>query len=169
MKKNLVLTGMMGVGKSTIGQDLAVKLDMQFKDIDRIIEEKLSLSIADVFEKKGEEFFRKIEEEETLNHIKEKNAVVALGGGAFMSKKIRENTKELCVSFWLDSEPKLLFPRIKMNKRRPLLNSKSSEQDVKNLYEKRKKTYSLADYKIDCNLKTKDEIIKEILKIYENI
>ena len=169
MKKNLVLTGMMGVGKSTIGQDLAVKLDMQFKDIDRIIEEKLSLSIADIFEKRGEEFFRKIEEEETLNQIKEKNAVVALGGGAFMNEKIRENTKKLCVSVWLDLKPKHLFPRIKMNKRRPLLNSKSSEQDVKNLYEKRKKTYSLADHKIDCNLKNKNEIVEEILKIYESI
>ena len=115
MKKNLVLTGMMGVGKSTIGQDLANKLDMQFKDIDKIIEEKLSLSIADIFEKKGEEFFRKTEEEETLNHMKEKNAVVALGGGAFMSKKIRENTKELCVSFWLDLEPKYLFSRMGSN------------------------------------------------------
>ena len=169
MKKNLVLTGMMGVGKSTIGKDLAGKLDMRFKDVDKIIEEKLSLSIADIFEKKGEAFFRKIEEEETLNHIKEKNAVVALGGGAFMSEKIRENTKKLCISVWLDLEPKHLFPRIKMNKRRPLLNSKSSEQDLKNLYEKRKKTYSLANYKINCNLKTKDEIVKEILKIYENI
>ena len=68
MKKNLVLTGMMGVGKSTIGQDLASKLDMQFKDIDKIIEEKLSLSITDIFEKKGEGFFRKIEEEETAHH-----------------------------------------------------------------------------------------------------
>ena len=169
MKKNLVLTGMMGVGKSTIGQDLASKLDIQFKDIDKIIEEKLSLSIKDIFEKKGEEFFRKTEEEETLNHMKEKNAVVALGGGAFMNEKIRENAKKLCVSVWLDLEPKLLFPRIKMNKRRPLLNSKSSEQDVKNLYEKRKKTYSLADHKIDCNLKNKDKIVQEILKIYESI
>jgi len=169
LKKNLVLTGMMGVGKSTIGQDLASKLDIQFKDVDKIIEEEVSLSIADIFEKKGEEFFRKIEEKETLNQIKEKNIILALGGGAFMNEKIRENIKKLSVSFWLDLEPKYLFQRINMNKRRPLLNSKSSEQDVKNLYEKRKKTYSLADYKIDCNLKTKDEIIKEILKIYENI
>jgi len=169
LKKNLVLTGMMGVGKSTIGQDLAGKLDMQFKDIDKIIEEKFSLSIADIFKKKGEAFFRKIEEEETLEHIKEKNVVVALGGGAFMSKKIRENTKKLCISVWLDLEPRHLFPRIKMNKRRPLLNSKSSEQDLKNLYEKRKKTYSLANYKIDCNFKTKNEVVKEILKIYESI
>ena len=169
MKKNLVLTGMMGVGKSTVGQDLATKLNLQFKDVDKIIEKKLSLSITDIFEKKGEGFFRKVEEEETLNYIKEKNVVVALGGGAFMNEKIRENTKKLCISVWLDLEPKYLFPRIKMNKRRPLLNSKSSEQDVKNLYEKRKKIYSLADYKIDCNSKTKDEIVKEILKIYESI
>ena len=169
MKKNLVLTGMMGVGKSTIGEDLSNKLDVQFKDIDKIIEKKLSLSIADIFEKKGEEFFRNIEEKETLKYLKEKNVVIALGGGAFMNQKIREATKKLSISFWLDLNSKNIFERIKMNKRRPLLNSKSSEQDVKNLYEKRKKTYSLADHKIDCNLKTKDEIVKEILKIYENI
>ena len=160
---------MMGAGKSTIGKDLSGKLNIQFKDIDKIIEKKLELSIGDIFKKKGEEFFRKIEEEETLNLIKERNVVVALGGGAFMNKKIREAIKKLCVSFWLDLEPKYLFPRIKMNKRRPLLNSKNLEQDVKNLYEKRKKTYSLADYKIDCNLKTKEEITKEVVKIYENI
>ena len=160
---------MMGVGKSTIGQELAHKLNLQFKDVDKIIEEKLSLSIQDIFETKGEKFFREIEENETLNIIKDKDVVVALGGGAFMSEKVRKSVKELCLSVWLDLEPKHLFSRIKMNKRRPLLNSKSSEQDVKNLYEKRKKTYSLADHKVDCNLKNKDDIVKKILKIYENI
>jgi len=169
LKKNLVLTGMMGVGKSTIGQDLASKLKMEFRDIDIIIEEKLSLSITDIFEKRGEEFFRKIEEEETVNYLKEKNSIVALGGGAFMNKNIRDNTKKYCISVWLDLEPRHLFSRIKMNKRRPLLNSKSSEEDIKNLYEKRKQTYSLADHKVDCNLKTKDKIVEEILKIYEII
>ena len=160
---------MMGVGKSTIGQDLATELNIQFKDVDKIIEKKFSLSIIDIFEKKGEGFFREVEEEETLNQIKGKNIIVALGGGAFMNERIRENLKKLCISVWLDLEPKYLFQRIKTNIRRPLLNSKSSEQDVKNLYDKRKKNYSLADYKIDCNLKTKDEIVKEILKIYESI
>ena len=169
MKKNLVLTGMMGVGKSTIGQDLAGKLNMEFRDIDRIIEEKLSLSIVDIFEKRGEKFFRKIEEEETVNHLKKRNSIVALGGGAFMNKNIRDSSKKYCISVWLDLEPKHLFPRIKMNKRRPLLNSKSSEEDIKNLYEKRKQTYSLADHKVDCNLKSKDKIVEDILKIYEVI
>ena len=169
MKKNLVLTGMMGVGKSTIGEDLSGKLDAQFKDIDKIIEKKLSLSIADIFEKRGEEFFRNTEEQETLNCLKEKNVVIALGGGAFMNKKVREATKKLSISFWLDLNSKNIFERIKTNKRRPLFNSKSSEEDVKKIYEKRKEIYSLANYKINCNLKTKDEIVKEILKIYESI
>jgi len=169
LKKNLILTGMMGVGKSTIGQELASKLDLQFKDVDKIIEEKLSLSILDIFEKKGEKFFREIEEKETLHLIQDRNVVIALGGGAFMNERIRESIKKLCFSVWLDLDPKHLFSRIKTNKRRPLLDSKSSEQDVKNLYEKRKKTYSAADHKVDCNFKNKDDIVTEILKIYESI
>ena len=89
MKKNLVLTGMMGVGKSSVGEDLSKKLNIGFKDIDKIIETKLSLSISDIFEKKGENFFREIEEKETLAHLKDEHAVIALGGGAFLNEKIR--------------------------------------------------------------------------------
>jgi len=169
LKKSLILTGMMGVGKSTIGKYLSNKLNVQFKDIDVIVEKKLELSIPEIFEKKGEEFFRKIEEEISLDCVKEQNLVVALGGGAFMNKKIRENTKKLCVSIWLDLNFEELFKRIKMNKRRPLLNSNNSRKDVEKIYEKRKETYALADYKVDCNLKSREEIAKEILKIYENI
>jgi len=160
---------MMGAGKSTIGKGLSNKLGMQFKDIDKIIEKKLSLSIVDIFKKKGERFFRKIEEKETLNYIGEKNVVMALGGGAFMNEKIRKTIEKLSISIWLDLDPKHLFERVKMKKNRPLLNSKNSEKDVEKLYEKRKKTYSLANYKVDCNFKTKNEIVKEILKIYESI
>ena len=159
----------MGVGKSTIGRSLSRRLNMRFEDIDAIIEKKNSLSIKEIFDKKGEEFFRKIEEEETLDCIKEQNLVIALGGGAFMNAKIREGVKKYCVSIWLDLNIKKLFERIKLNKRRPLLQSKSSEKDVEKLYEKRKQTYSFADYKIDCNSKAEGEIVKEILKIYENI
>ncbi len=134
-----------------------------------MLKKKLELSIPEIFEKKGEEFFRKIEEEISLDCVKEQNLVVALGGGAFMNKKIRENTKKLCVSIWLDLNFEELFKRIKMNKRRPLLNSNNSRKDVEKIYEKRKETYALADYKVDCNLKSREEIAKEILKIYENI
>ena len=94
---------------------------------------------------------------------------MALGGGAFMNEKIRADTKKFCISIWLDLNSDELFKRITMNKRRPLLNSNSSRKDVEKLYEERKKTYALADYKIDCNMKSKEEVTKEILKIYENI
>ena len=169
MKKNLVLTGMMGVGKSSVGEDLSKKLNIGFKDIDKIIETKLSLSITDIFEKKGEKFFREIEEKETLIHLKDENIVIALGGGAFMNEKIRENIKKFSVSFWLDLNNKQVFQRVSINKKRPLLSNKSTEKDVEKLYEKRKDIYSLADYRINCNFKNKNEIVKEILKIYENI
>ena len=169
MKKNLVLTGMMGVGKSSVGEDLSRKLNTGFKDIDKIIETKLSLSITDIFEKKGEKFFREIEEKETLIHLKDENIVIALGGGAFMNEKIRENIKKFSVSFWLDLNNKQVFQRISVNKKRPLLSNKSTEKDVEKIYEKRKDIYSLADYRINCNFKNKNEIVKEILKIYENI
>ena len=169
MKKNLVLTGMMGVGKSSVGEDLSRKLNTGFKDIDKIIETKLSLSITDIFEKKGEKFFREIEEKETLIHLKDENIVIALGGGAFLNEKIRENIKKFSVSFWLDLNNKQVFQRISVNKKRPLLSNKSTEKDVEKIYEKRKDIYSLADYRINCNFKNKNEIVKEILKIYENI
>ena len=159
----------MGVGKSSVGEDLSRKLNTGFKDIDKIIETKLSLSITDIFEKKGEKFFREIEEKETLIHLKDENIVIALGGGAFMNEKIRENIKKFSVSFWLDLNNKQVFQRVSINKKRPLLSNKSTEKDVEKLYEKRKDIYSLADYRINCNFKNKNEIVKEILKIYENI
>ena len=169
MKKNLVLTGMMGSGKSTIGKLLSKELKMQFVDIDNIIEKKHFLSIAQLFETKGEKFFREVEEEESIKFAEKKGLVIALGGGAFMNRNIRKAANEQCVSVWLDLRPKEIFQRIKRNKRRPLLSIRNSEKDVQKLCEKRKKTYSLSNYRVDCNLKTKREIVKELLKIYENI
>ena len=169
MNKNLVLTGMMAVGKSSIGKDLSNKLKMEFKDIDTIIENKLSLSISEIFKLKGEKFFRDAEEEETLNCLKNDNIVVALGGGAFINEKIRNSLSGKCVSFWLDLNAKTIFQRINNNMKRPLLNSTNTENEVKELCNAREKFYTKADYKIDCNSKNKNERIKEILEIYENI
>jgi len=159
---------MMGSGKSTVGKLLSKKLNMKFSDVDSIIEEKLSLSVAQIFKAKGEGFFRKVEEKESIKLVKENGVVIALGGGAFLNEMIRDNIKKLCFSVWLDLNSDELFKRIKFNKKRPLLNSKKNKGDLKKLYEKRKKFYSLADCKIDCNSKSKNEIVEEIKKIYEN-
>ena len=166
MKKNLVLTGMMGSGKSTIGKLLSKKLKMQFVDIDNIIEKKHFLSIAQLFETKGEKFFREVEEEESIKFAEKKGLVIALGGGAFMNRNIRNNLKKSSFTIWLHLNSSELFIRTKESKKRPLLNN-GSEEDLRKLYEERKKVYSLTDYKINCNSKNKDEIVEEIKKIYE--
>ena len=169
MKKNLVLTGMMGVGKSSIGKELSQRLNMEFKDVDTIIENKLSSTISEIFEKKGEDYFREIEEKESIDILNKKNFVVALGGGAFINEKIRKEINKNCVSFWLDLDIKIIFQRIKDSMKRPLLNNNTSELSIKKLYEGRKKIYSLSDFRIDCNSKTKNKIIEEVLGFYENI
>ena len=160
---------MMGVGKSSIGIDLSRKLNNDFVDIDKIIEKKLSLSITEIFKKKGEKFFRDLEEKETVACLKKEKSVIALGGGAFMNRNIREASLKNCVSFWLDLDVQIIFQRNKNNMKRPLLNAISSESELKELYEKRKENYAYSNYRINCNSKTKDQIIVEILKIYEDI
>ena len=169
MKKNLVLIGMMGVGKSTIGKLLSKKLNIQFEDIDEIIERKLSLSIKKIFETKGEKFFREIEEKVSIELLQKEKIIIALGGGAFLNNLIRKNLKKFSISIWLDLNSKYIFQRIKKNKRRPLLNQAKSEKDVEEIYKKRKAIYSLADFRINCDLKAKYAIVKEITKIYEDI
>ena len=168
MKKNLTLTGMMGVGKSHIGKAVSKELSMQFIDIDTIIEKKLKLTIHKIFEKKGEHFFRKIEEKVTLEEIRKENRIISLGGGAFMNAKIRECITLNSKSFWLHLDVSLLEKRLVDSKKRPLLNNKNIGIDLNKIYKERKATYSLADHKIDCNNLTTNLITKKIITLYEN-
>ena len=168
MKKNLALTGMMGVGKSSIGIDLSKRLFMRFIDIDRIIENKLKMTIQKIFLKKGESFFRKYEEKITLQEMKKENVVISLGGGAFMSSKIRKSILLNCKSFWLDLDVKLIEKRLINSKKRPLLNDGNLKQSLEKIYNDRKDVYATADYRINCNTLSKNLITKEIIKIYAN-
>ena len=88
MKKNLVLIGMMGVGKSTLAKIVAKRVGLKFIDTDRNIEKKHSMKISEIFQKKGEEFFRQEEKKEALESLNKNDCVIALGGGAFINKII---------------------------------------------------------------------------------
>mgnify|MGYP000615945182 CR=1 FL=1 len=167
MGKNLTLTGMMGVGKSTIGKILAKKLNYNFIDVDKLIEKKENSSINLIFKNNGESYFRKIESEIALSVLKKTNSVIALGGGAFLNNSIRRSIKKLSVSFWLDVPIDLLINRLKRTKKRPLLNNKNINETVKKIYFERKKIYSEADFKIKCNSLKTEEIVDKILKLYE--
>ena len=168
MKKNLVLTGMMGVGKSTIGKKLAKKLKLKFIDIDQIIEIEEKSTIREIFEKKGENYFRKIEKNITLEKLKENNLVIALGGGAFINSSLRKKIKESCISFWLDLKVEILLDRLKNVTKRPLLDKDQLEQTINKIYSERKKIYNESNFRIKCNSMNKDEIVYKIMKLYEN-
>ena len=159
---------MMGVGKSTIGKAVSKQLSMQFIDIDKVIEKKLNLTVQKIFEKKGEVFFREFEEKVTLEEIEKKNSVISLGGGAFMNPKIRDYIILHTKSFWLHLDINLLEKRLVKSKKRPLLINKNVKLDLERIYKKRKNTYALAKYKIDCNNLTADLIKKKIITLYEN-
>ena len=165
-KKNLVFLGMMGSGKSSIGSLIAKKLQLNFIDIDNVIENELGLSIKKIFETKGENYFRKFEEKTTLKKLKSSSTVISLGGGAFSNKEIRKEVIKNHISFWLNWSNDILLNRIKNSKKRPLAYN-SSENEIIDLIKKRSNIYSKALYKNECDNLTKNEIVKEILKIYE--
>ncbi len=167
MKKSLILTGMMGVGKSTIGRLLAKKLNTKFIDVDKLIEKQEKKSIKRIFETNGEDYFRKIETGITLKVLKIKKSVIALGGGAFMNSEIRREVQKNCVSFWLNLKIGQLLKRYKRNNRRPLLVSTDLENDVKRILVVRKKIYAQANFKVNCDNMDKKEIVQKILKLNE--
>ena len=158
---------MMGVGKSTIGKMLAKKLKLKFLDIDRIIEKRERNTIKDIFKNKGEEYFREIEKKVTIDELKKKKSVIALGGGAFINAFIRREVKNTSTSFWLDLDINLLIKRVSRTKKRPLLNIGDLNMAMNKIYTSRKSIYNLADYKISCNKISKPLIVEKILKIYE--
>ena len=159
---------MMGSGKSTIGKSLSERLNFEFADTDSIIENRILLSVSEIFKIKGEKFFREIEVEESLKLVEKKGIVIALGGGAFLNSKVREKVKKTCFSVWLSLSIDELFRRTQNNQKRPLLKDNDNKEKLIELYNQREKIYSLADYKIDCNSKNKNEIIKKIIEVYEN-
>ena len=167
MGKSLTLTGMMGVGKSTIGKILAKRLTYKFIDVDKLIETKEKMSINSIFKIKGENYFRKIENEITLSELKKDNLVIALGGGAFLSSVIRKKAKKLSFNIWLDVPVDKLIKRLKKSRQRPLLYKKNIDVTVKKIYFERKKIYSEANNRIRCNSLTSNEIVNKILNLYE--
>ena len=158
----------MGVGKSTIGKMLAKKLNLKFIDVDKYIEKKEKKKIDEIFKAKGENYFREIEEKITLEMIKKNDLIIALGGGAFVNTSIRREIKKICVSFWLDLSLKLILPRLKNIKKRPLLNQGNLKETINKIYESRKKIYNESDFKINCNSRDTSKIINKITRLYEN-
>ena len=158
---------MMAAGKTTLGKIVAKKQDLKFIDIDASIEKKNSMKINEIFKKKGEKFFRMEEENEILKSLKKNNCVIALGGGAFMNKTVRENILKNAISIWLNVDIKTLNKRTRWSQKRPLLKEGNNQKKLAEIYTKRKDIYKLADHKITCDKLSKDNIVEKIIVLYE--
>ena len=165
--KNIVLVGMMGSGKSSIGKLLSRKTGLDFIDIDALIEKKENKSITEIFKVNGEKYFRDLEEKISIKKLKEYNSVISLGGGAFLNAKIRKKSSLNSITVWLNWKTSTLIDRIKDSKKRPVVtNLKANE--IKDLIEERSKIYNSSDYKVNCDKLSKSGIVDKIKNFYEN-
>ena len=166
IKKKIVLIGMMGSGKSTIGALLSKKMNMRFIDLDRKIERIEKQTISQIFKLKGEKYFRAIEVKTILSLLdsKEKELVLSLGGGSFLDEKVRKGVKNNSLSFWLNCKPSTIIKRIRKSSKRPLIQGLNDQQIEKMILD-RNKHYAKSDFKIDCNNHKKNEIVDIIFSI----
>ena len=168
LNKNLVLVGMMGSGKSSIGQILSKKLEFEFVDTDNKVEELEKKTISEIFKKNGEKYFRNIEEAISLKYLKLNNKVIALGGGGYINPTIRKYTLKNCISVWLNWKNETLINRINNSKKSPLA-MKLNNLELQKLIINRSMIYNLSDYKINCDKLDKGQIAEKIIKLYENL
>ena len=166
LNKNIVLLGMMGSGKSTIGYLLSKNINFNFLDVDKFIEKETGLKIYDIFQKKGESYFRNLEEKITLKLLKHDRKIISLGGGSFINKNIRREILKNHISFWLNWKNTTIIKRVYRSKKRPLAFN-LNENELKKLIIERSKIYSEANFKINCENLTKNMIVNQIKNLYE--
>ncbi|MGC8976573.1 MAG: shikimate kinase [Candidatus Ratteibacteria bacterium] len=166
MKKNIVLIGFMGTGKTEVGKLLAERLNMTFIDTDKLIEEREKDRIARIFQVKGEDYFRKVEEEVIEEVSNCENCVIATGGGSVIREKNYNNLKKNGILICLSATPEEIYRRTLPKKDRPLLmKSKNVIETIKELLEMRKPYYQKADYTVDTTKKKIEKVVDEIMEL----
>lgn len=158
---NIVLVGLMGAGKSTVGKALAKDLKYDFIDIDEEIVKSEKMSINDIFKLKSETYFRELETKTIEKFAQSNNVVISLGGGAFENKKNQTILLNTSKVFYLKASIETLFERIKTDNSRPLLKCDDPKEKLKELLKKREPNYTKAHYTIDAN-NSLEQIIKNI-------
>ena len=163
--KNIILTGMMGAGKTTVGKELATIMNCNFIDLDETIEKNYG-KISDIFKQKGEEYFRQIETLELKKLNIQETFVLSTGGGIVLKDENIKILQTLGYVFYLEASTDTIYERIKNQKRRPLLNTPDPKRSIEEILSKRKKLYENSGEKITVNNKNVKEIAEEI---YERI
>jgi len=163
-RRSIVLVGMMGVGKSSIGRRLATRLGIPFVDADAEIEKAAGMSIADIFAHRGEADFRSGEARVIARLLEAGPQVLAAGGGAFMNAATREAIREKGVSVWLKADLEVLLRRIsKRRNERPLLQNADPESTLRALLIEREPIYAQADLTVLSREVPHDSIVADII------
>lgn len=150
LKRTVALVGMMGAGKTSVGRRLAARLEVPFRDADQEIEAAAGLTVAEIFEKFGEAYFRDGERRVIARLLGEAPHVLASGGGAYMDPVTRAAMKQSAFTIWLRAPVGLLLSRIKKRNTRPLLKDGDMRQTMERLLAVREPVYAEADMIMDC-------------------
>jgi len=165
MRKNIIISGFMGTGKSIVAEELARKLRMEFIDMDQIIEERQGMSISDIFARYGENYFREQENKLVKELSRKENIVIATGGGTLLSSDniriLSQKGKIICL--YADSQT--IYNRVKRKNNRPLLNVENILDKINHLMKERKKIYDNIKWKIDTTNFTTQEVVDKIINL----
>lgn len=148
LKRTVVLVGMMGSGKTAIGRTLAARLNVDFVDSDSAIEEAAALTIAEIFARDGEAFFRKRETEVLRRLLSGPPGIVSTGGGAFMSAENRDAIAQMGIALWLDADLATLWERVRHKDTRPLLQTDDPKATLTKIFHERRPVYEMAGLRL---------------------
>lgn len=159
---NIVLTGFMGTGKSTIGKVIAKRLGRPFIDTDTLIEDEAGATISTIFAERGESQFRILERIVIDRVCKQQAAVIATGGGAMVNEENAQRLKESGTVICLTATPEIIFSRVRGNEDRPLLRGDNPLEKIRGLLEARAEAYAKADLMIDTSRLSIEEVVEKI-------
>jgi len=160
---SIVLIGLMGVGKTTVGRRLAAALNRPFKDADEEIESAAGRTVSEIFDDFGEQAFRDGERKVIARLLEEPPMILALGGGAFIDPETRANIKGKAISVWLKADIETLMARVSKRNTRPLLKTEDPEKVMRNLMETRSIIYGEADIHVNADQRTHQLTVDAII------
>ena len=162
MFKNIILTGFMGVGKTSVGTRLAKDLGYVFVDTDELIEADQKITITEIFSTFGEPYFRDVETRVIKRLLEDEGQVISTGGGAVVRDENRKAFKENGVTICLTAHPESIYGRIRHETHRPLLQGPDPQTKIRELLAAREPYYRQADFIVDTSERSVDSVIAEI-------
>lgn len=169
LPKTLVLVGMMGAGKSSIGWRLARKMGVPFYDTDQEVERAAGCSVADIFETWGEKAFRDAERRVIKRLLSGPTQVISTGDGAFVDEESRALIKENAISIWLRADPEVLYERVIRRDTRPLLFDGDAKQILEEMIERRYPLYAKADLTVESNDDAHEATVERVMEALKNL